>query len=188
MKLIKLGMASILTSGALFAGTFNVDKSHSNVGFKVKHMMISNVVGNFKEFSGTIDYDEKTNTLNSISGKVLVASINTENKKRDKHLREDDFFSTEKYPNIVFESIKINGDELIGKFTLKGITKEVKFELENNGVIKDPWGNTRVGLSLEGKINRKDYGLTYNKVLEAGGVAVGDKIKLIIDIEGVLQK
>lgn len=188
MKLFKLGLASILATTTLLAGTFNVDKSHSNVGFKVKHMMISNVVGNFKEFKGTIEYDEKTKTLQAISGTVEVSSINTENEKRDKHLKADDFFAASKYPQIKFESIKVAGDELVGKLTMRGVTKEVKFDLENNGVIKDPWGNTRVGLTLEAKVNRKDYGLTYNKILEAGGVAVGDKVKLIIDLEGILKK
>lgn len=188
MKLIKLGLATLLASGVLFAGTFNIDKTHSNVGFKVKHLMISNVTGNFKEFSGTIEYDEKTKTLQSISGKVAVASINTENAKRDGHLRADDFFAAKEYPYITFESTKIEGDEVIGKFTLRGVTKEVKFELENNGTIVDNRGNTKVGLSLEGKINRKDYGVKYNKVLEAGGVAVGDKIKLTIDLEALLKK
>lgn len=188
MKLIKLGLATLLATGVLFAGTFNIDKAHSNVGFKVKHLMISNVTGNFKEFSGTIEYDEKTKTLQSISGKVEVASINTENAKRDGHLRSDDFFAAKEYPYITFESTKIEGDEVIGKFTLRGVTKEVKFELENNGTIVDNKGNTKVGLSLEGKINRKDYGVKYNKVLEVGGVAVGDKIKLTIDLEAVLKK
>lgn len=188
MKLIKLGLASLIASSALFAGTFNIDKSHSNVGFKVKHMMVSNVVGNFNEFSGTIDYDEKTNTLNSIVGTVEVASINTENAKRDGHLRADDFFAAEKYPQITFKSTKIEGDKVIGDFTLRGVTKQVEFELENNGTIVNHRGKTIVGLSLEGKINRKDYGVRYNRVLEAGGLAVGDKVKLIIDLEGVLKK
>lgn len=187
MKLIRLGLATLLASGALYAATFNVDKSHSNVGFKVKHMMVSNVVGNFKDFSGTIEYDEKTKTLKSINGIVAVASINTENAKRDKHLRADDFFAAEQFPQIKFESTKIDGDELIGKFTLRGVTKEVKFELENNGTIVNHRGKTVVGLSLYGKINRKDYGVRYNKVLETGGLAVGDTVRLIIDIEGVKQ-
>jgi len=188
MKLIKLGLATLLASGALFAGTFNVDKAHSNIGFKVKHMMVSNVVGNFKDFSGTIEYDEKTKTLKSISGTVAVASINTENEKRDNHLRADDFFAAKEFPNITFESTKIEGNEVTGNFTLRGVTKELTFDLENNGTIVDHRGNTRVGLSLEGKINRKDFGVKYNKILEAGGVAVGDKVKLIIDLEGVLKK
>lgn len=187
MKLIKLGLMTLLATGALYAGTFNIDKSHSNVGFKVKHLMISNVSGNFKAFSGTINYDEKTNTLKSISGKVEVSSINTENEKRDAHLKADDFFAADKYPYITFESTEIKGDEVIGKFTLRGVTKEVKFELENNGTIKDQRGNTKIGLSLYGKINRKDYGVMYNKVLEAGGVAVGDTVRLTIDLEAVLK-
>lgn len=188
MKLIKIGMLSLLTSAALYAGTFNIDKSHSNVGFKVKHLMITNVVGKFDKFSGTIEYDETTKTLKSISGKVEVDSINTENEKRDNHLKEDDFLAAKKFPYITFESSKVEGDKVIGKFTLRGVTKEVEFELENNGTIKDQRGNTKVGLSLYGKINRKDYGVVYNKVLEAGGVAVGEIIKLSIDLEGNLQK
>lgn len=188
MKLFKLVLASILATTALLAGTFNVDKSHSHVGFNVKHMMISNVVGNFKEFEGTINYDEKTKTLHALNGTVKVSSINTENAKRDKHLKEDDFFAISKYPQIKFESVKVQGEELLGKLTIRGVTKEVKFDLENNGVIKDSWGNTRVSLSLEAKINRKDYGLTYNKILEAGGVAISDKVKLIINLEGILKK
>ena len=188
MKLIKLGLATLLTTGALFAGTFTIERSHSNVGFKVKHLMISNVVGNFDKFTGTIEYDEKTKTLQSISGKVEVASINTDNAKRDGHLKADDFFAADEYPYITFESTKIQGDEVTGKFTLRGVTKEVKFELENNGTIKDHRGNTKVGLSLYGKINRKDYGVKYNKILEAGGLAVGDTVKLSIDIEAVLKK
>ncbi len=188
MKLIKLSLATLLATGALYAGTFNIDKSHSNVGFKVKHLMISNVSRNFNAFTGTLDYDEKTKTLNSISGKVEVASINTENEKRDEHLRADDFFAAEQFPYITFESTEIKDDEVIGKFTLRGVTKEVKFELENNGTIIDHRGNTKVGLSLYGKINRKDYGVRYNKVLEAGGVAVGDTVRLTIDLEAVLKK
>ena len=188
MKLIKLGLATLLATGVLYAGTFNIDKSHSNVGFKVKHLMISNVSGNFNAFTGTVNYDEKTKTLESISGKVEVSSINTENEKRDAHLKADDFFAADKYPYITFESTEIKGDEVIGKFTLRGVTKEVKFELENNGTIVDQRGNTKVGLSLYGKINRKDYGVMYNKVLETGGVAVGDTVKLTIDLEAVLKK
>ena len=188
MKLLKLGLATLLASSALYAASFNVDKSHSNIGFKVKHMMVSNVVGNFKDFSGTIEYDEKTKTLKSLVGNIAVSSINTENTKRDNHLKADDFFAAKQFPNITFKSTKIDGEEIIGELTLRGITKEVSFELENNGTIIDPRGNTRVGLSLEGKINRKDFGVKYNKILEVGGVAVGDKVKLIIDLEGIKKK
>jgi len=188
MKLVKLGLASVFASSALFAGTYNVDTSHSNIGFKVKHMMISNVIGKFDKFNGTFEYDEKTNTLKSMSGVVKVDSINTENEKRDKHLKADDFFNAEKYPNLTFELKKVEDDEAHGVLTIRDISKNVIFDLENNGDIKDPWGNTRVGLELSGKINRSDFGLKYNSLLETGGAIVGDKIKLDIQIEGILAK
>jgi len=188
MKFTKLTLTSLLTASALFAGTYNVDASHSNIGFKVKHLMISNVSGKFDKFNGTFDYDEKTKTLTSLTGNIEAASINTENEKRDAHLKSADFFEVKKYPNLTFKLDKISGDSAFGKLTIHGITKDVKLDFENNGSIVDPWGNTRVGLALSGKINRKDFGLTWNKALEVGGVVVGDKIKLDIELEGILAK
>jgi len=188
MKIVKLGLISILTAGALFAGTYNVDQSHSNVGFKVKHLMISNVTGKFDNFNGSFEYDEKTNTLKSLVGKVDATSINTENKKRDGHLKSADFFDTANYPELTFTLEKVDGDIAYGKLTIRGVTKNVKLELENNGTVVDPWGNKRVGLELNGKINRKDFGLNWNKALEAGGVVVSETIKLNIELEGILAK
>ena len=188
MKIVKLGLASVLATSTLFGGTYKVDTSHSNVGFKVKHMMISNVIGKFDKFNGTFEYDEKSNTLKSMSGTVEIASINTENEKRDKHLKADDFFNAKKYPNLTFKLQKVEDDEAHGVLTIRDISKNVTFDLENNGDIKDPWGNTRVGLELTGKINRSDYGLKYNSLLETGGAIVADKVKLNIQIEGILAK
>lgn len=189
MKLVKLGIASLLTASALFGATFNVDKSHSNIGFKVKHMMISNVTGQFDNFKGSFNYDEKTNVLKSLEGSVEVASINTANEKRDKHLRASDFFAADEFPQITFVLNKVEGDKAFGKLTMRGVTKDVELEVETSGMtIKDPWGNTRVGLTLEGKVNRFDYGIKYNSILEAGGVAVGEEVKLIIEIEGIMAK
>lgn len=188
MKLFKLGLTSILAAGALYAGTYNIDKSHSNVGFKVKHMMISNVTGKFDNFSGSFEYDEKTKTLKTLKGEIKVKSINTDNEKRDGHLKASDFFAAGKYPNITFELNKISGDYAYGKLTMRGVTKDVRLDFENNGMIKDPWGNTRVGLALSGKVNRYDYGIKYNSILEAGGVAVGEVVKLDIELEGILSK
>lgn len=188
MKFLKLGLASVLASGALFAGNYNVDASHSNIGFKVKHMMISNVKGTFDKFTGKFEYDEKTNSLKSFNGEIEVASINTRDKKRDAHLKAEELFNVAKYPNIIFALNRVDGDYAYGKLTMHGVTKDVKLDFENNGMVKDPWGNTRVGLALSGKLNRKDYGITWNKVLEAGGVAVGETVKLDIEIEGVLAK
>ena len=188
MKLIKLGLSSILAAGALYAGTYNVDTAHSNVGFKVKHMMISNVVGKFDKFSGSFEYDEKTNTLKSLSSIVEVSSINTENEKRDGHLKASDFFAVSEYPEITFHLSKVKDDKAYGVLTMRGVSKDVVLDLENNGTVKDPWGNTRVGLELTGKVNRMDYGIKYNSILEAGGVAVSEIVKLDIQIEGILAK
>lgn len=189
MKLVKLGLVSLLAAGALFGGTYNVDKSHSNVGFKVKHMMISNVTGKFDNFSGSFVYDEKTNTLKSLNGTVEVKSVNTANEKRDGHLKASDFFAADKYPEITFVLNEVKGDKAYGKLTMRGVTKDVELDLETSGTtIKDPWGNTRVGLTLEAKVNRMDYGIKYNSVLEAGGVAVGEEVKLNIELEGILAK
>ena len=188
MKLIKLGLATLLTTGALFAGTYNVDTTHSYVSFKVKHMMISNVKGKFDKFSGSFEYDEKTNTLKSLTGTVEVSSINTENTKRDNHLRSSDFFAATEHPQITFKLEKVDGDTAYGKLTMRGVTKDVKLDFENNGSVKDPWGNTRVGLALSGKVNRYDYGIKYNSLLEAGGVTIGEKVKIEIELEGILAK
>jgi len=188
MDLKKLLLASTVLVSSLFAGTYNIDKSHSSVAFKVKHMMISNVKGTFDQFKGSFEYDEKANMLKSLDGVIEVASINTANEKRDKHLRADDIFDAKKYPKITFKLDKVDGDMAYGELTMKGVTKKVKLDYEAGGSIVNPWGKKVAGFSLSGKINRSDYGITWNKVLEAGGVAVSDSIKLEIDIEGVLKK
>ena len=188
MKLIKLGLTSILAGGVLFAGTYNVDPDHSHIGFKVKHMMISNVNGKFGKFNGTFEYDEKTKKVKSLNGSVEVTSINTDNVKRDEHLRTSDFFAAAEYPKMTFVLEKVEGDAAYGKLTMRGVSKDVKLEFENNGMVKDPWGNTRVGLALSGKVNRLDYGIKYNEILEAGGVAVGETVKINVEIEGILSR
>lgn len=188
MKIIKLGLISILATGALYAGTYKVDTAHSHVGFKVKHMMVSNVKGNFEKFEGVIEYDEASKTLKALKGTIDVASINTANEKRDTHLKAEDMFNAAKYPTITFEVIKVEEENVYGNLTMHGVTKEVKLELEESGLGEDAWGNQKVGLSIEGKINRKDFGITWNKLLEAGGVAVSDEVKLELELAGVLQK
>lgn len=187
-KISAMVVIALLGSASLFAGQYDIDTSHSNVGFKVKHMMISDVTGKFDKFNGTFEYDEKTKTLKSLSGNIQVASINTANEKRDGHLKSSELFDAQKYPEIMFTLDKIKGDAAYGKLTMHGVTKNIVLDLENNGIIKDPWGNQRVGLGLSGKLNRKDYGITWNTVLEAGGVAVGEVVKLDIQLEGILAK
>ncbi|KIM12345.1 MAG: hypothetical protein KU38_05610 [Sulfurovum sp. FS08-3] len=187
MKRLTLWVA-LLFSASLWAGNYTVDASHSNVGFKIKHLMISNVKGGFDRFEGVFEYDEKSKTLKSMEGNISVDSINTANAKRDDHLKNEDFFDVKKYPHIAFKLTKVEGDKVTGTLTMHGVSKEITLELENNGVIQDPWGNTRVGLSLSGTINRYDFGLKYNKVLEAGGLTIGEEVKLEIELEGILDK
>ena len=187
MKILKLSLVSLAVSTALFAGTYNVDASHTNAGFTVKHMMITNVTGKFNDVAGAFEFDE-TNTLKSINGEIVVASINTANEKRDEHLKAEEMFDVAKFPKITFKSTKIEKDAVYGDFTMKGVTKYIKLDLETTSVIKDPWGKQRTGFSLNGKIKRSDFGIVWNKALETGGVAVSDDVKLAIDIEGVLAQ
>ena len=178
----------VAMAGTLFAGTYNLDKSHSHVSFKVKHMMISTVEGQFDKFNGNFVYDEKTKTLISINGTVDANSIDTKVAKRDTDLRSANFFDVTKYPILTFTSTQIKGDKVYGKLTMHGVTKEVIFNLDIAGTITDPWGNIRTGLSLSGSVDRRDYGLKWNKIIEAGGVLVGDKVKIDIGAEGIKTK
>ena len=177
----------LLLSTSLIASTFGIDKSHSNVGFKVKHMMISTVTGSLDKFTAEIEYDTKTNKFTKLKGIVDVNSINTDNEKRDGHLKSPDFFDVAKYPNIVFEMTKQSGDKIYGKLTMHGVTKDVVLNLDLGGVIEDPWGNTRLGFSLSGSVDRTEYGVLWNKTLDKGGLTVGNDVKLIIDIEAIAE-
>lgn len=182
-------MAALLLSGSyLFGAEYTVDKAHTSVGFKVRHLMITNVRGSFKEFSGTADFDTKSMAFNALEATVDVKSIDTGIEKRDKHLRSEDFFFADKHPQLKFSmtGYKADGDEgkMSGNLTMRGITKPVEMEVEIVGVQKDFNGQTRVGFSMEGKVNREDFGLTWNRALETGGVVVGDTVT--IEIEGQL--
>jgi len=190
MKLLtSILAASALTFSLANATPHTLDASHTEVGFSVKHLMITNVKGEFKAFDAEVDFDHKTKTFNKLSAVIESKSVDTGNEKRDTHLKSGDFFLTEKYPLITFnmKSYKADGDEgvMVGDLTIRGITKEVKLDVEDLGTIKDFQGNNRVGFTLKGKINRLDYDLKWNKALEFGGFAVGDKIKLEIEIEAV---
>lgn len=188
MSFKKIVLASSLLVSALVAGEYSVDQSHSSVAFKVKHMMISNVKGSFDKFSGKFEYDEKSNTLKSLNAEIKVASINTANKKRDDHLKSDEIFSAKKHPTIVFKLDSVKGDTAYGKLTMKGVTKNVELDYEAGGAAIDGWGNHIAAFSLSGKLKRSDYGIKWNKVLEAGGVAVSDSVKLEIEVEGTQKK
>jgi polyisoprenoid-binding protein YceI len=175
----------VFSASSLMGQTFKVDPSHSEIGFKVKHLMISNVKGNFSKFSGSYELDK--GKLTSLVGEVEVATIDTGIEKRDNHLRSEDFFYAKKYPKMTFKMTKFSGDSVTGELTIRGVTKTLSFDAELSGTVKDPWGNVRSAMTLEGKINRMDYGLQWNKALEAGGVVVGDTVKMEIELEGIAQ-
>ena len=170
---------------------WTIDPTHSEVGFKVKHMMFTNVKGLFNDYSADIDFNENLNDAN-LQFEAKINSIFTNNADRDNHLKSADFFDAEQYPTLNFKSTNIQGNgseyEITGDLTIKGITKPVTLNAEFSGLMTDPWGNTKVGLNLDGKINRKDFGLTYNAALETGGVLVGEDVKLNAEIQLVEQK
>ncbi len=165
-----------------------VDTAHSEVGFSVKHMMISKVKGSFTSYEATVEANEADLQGALIDFKIDVASINTNNTDRDNHLRSADFFDAEQFPYITFKANDIvkKGDEyeLTGDLTMKGVTRPTTFEVEYGGKGTNPWGVEVVAFSVEGKVNRKDFGLTWNQALETGGVMVGEDIKIMLELEG----
>jgi len=169
--------------------TWKLDPAHSSAEFKVKHMMISNVKGTFTGLSGTLQLDETDRTHSSVEASIDVATLNTGDAQRDGHLKSADFFDTEKFPTITFKSTNIDSAggpdyEVTGDLTIHGVTKSVVFAVEDLSTpAKDPWGNQRIGLSASTKINRKDFGLTWNSALESGGVLVGEAISISLEVQ-----
>ena len=171
--------------------TWNLDPVHSVAEFKVKHMMISNVKGQFTGISGTLTYDAANPANSKVEASIDASTINTRDAQRDAHLKSADFFEVEKFPTLQFRSttVKAKGDDelaVTGDLTIHGITREVVFNVEGpTAPATDPWGNTRIGLSAVTKINRKDYGLTWNAALETGGILVGEEVTITLDIQFV---
>lgn len=162
---------------------WNIDNTHSEIAFKVKHMMISTVTGHFEDFEATAKSDGDNFNNASFEFRAKTNSINTKNKDRDTHLRSDDFFSSEKFPEIKFVSKSFNGEKLVGDLTIKDVTKEITLDAELNGIAVDPYGQTKAGFEINGEISRKDFGLTWNSVTEAGSIVVSDKVKMVVDIQ-----
>jgi polyisoprenoid-binding protein YceI len=173
------------------AGTYAIDASHTTVGFVAKHLMVSKTRGRFEDVAGTITFGEDP-LATAVDVTVQMASITTGNEQRDGHLKSPDFFNLDEHPTMTFVSTAIRhegGDEfvLVGDLTIKGITKSIELETEFEGVAKDPWGGDRVGFSAKGEIDREDFDVSWNVALEAGGVLVGKKIKIELDVEAVRQ-
>jgi polyisoprenoid-binding protein YceI len=182
---------SALATSEVAVSTWNIDPAHSVAEFKVKHMMISNVKGQFAKISGKLTLDEADVTKSYVEASIDAASINTREEQRDAHLKSPDFFHVEQHPTLSFKSAQIaqKGDgelAVTGDLTIRGVTRKVVFTVEGpTAPGKDPWGNTRIGVSATTKINRKDFGLTWNAALEAGGILVGDEVTITLDLQFV---
>ena len=167
--------------------TFNIDKSHSDVTFQVRHL-ITRVSGRFSDYSGTIEFDADNPSQSKVAFTIQAASIDTAEAKRDEHLRSDDFFSAEKFPTLSFRSTKISprgGDvyDVEGDLTIRDVTRRIVLPVTHLGTAKDPWGNEKLAFEAETKINRKDFGLNWNAALETGGFLVGDEVKISIQVQ-----
>lgn len=174
------------------AKTYEIDPAHSAVSFRVGHLMIGKVTGRFGKFSGSVDYEKDRPKTWSAAASIDSASIDTSLPDRDKHLRSADFLDVEKFPSIEFKTVRVESKggktKLIGDLTLHGVTKRLALDLDVAGLAKDPWGGERLGATGTTKISRKDFGLTWNKALESGGVLVGDELQITLEIEGVAKK
>ena len=180
-----------VTGIAVGADSYIVDKTHALVGFTVRHLVINKVRGKFNDFTGTITYNEQDITKSALKGTIKVASIDTDNAKRDKHLRSPDFFDAANHPNITFVSKRVEQsgttNRLVGDVTIHGITKEIKIPFTITGKIKDPWGKMRIGFEAILRINRQDFGVAYSKVMDNGGLVVGNRVNIELIGEAVKQ-
>lgn len=170
-----------------------LDPTHSELGFKIKHLMISNVSGSLKDFKAEVEMDETDFTTAQINLTAEMTSITTNNEQRDSHLRTSDFFEVEKYPELKFRSTRVEKLDnenfaLHGELTLKGVTKPVALNVAYNGIAKDPWGGERAGFLVTGKINRSEWGVNFNSVLETGNVALGEEVKINGELQLVKQE
>lgn len=168
------------------ATKWTLDPTHSEITFKVKHMMISNVKGSFRTFTAEIDSEDEFFANAKTTATIQTDSVFTNNTDRDNHLKSAEFFNAESHPTITFESQNLN-NEVVGNLTINGITKPVTLDVDFGGINVDPWGNTKAGFSFEGKISRKEFGLNWNAALEAGGVMVSDDVKIAGELQFVKQ-
>lgn len=172
--------------------SYSIDTAHSSVNFAVRHMVVAKTRGRFTKFSGSFSFDAADPSKSTVSVTIDASSIDTHEPQRDGHLRSPDFLDADNHKEITFTSKRVegSGEELrvVGDLTIRGVTHEVTLDVEHHGGGKDPWGNEKTGFSAKTSINRKDYGLTWNQVLETGGVLVGEKIEIEIDVEAVKDK
>lgn len=166
---------------------WNIDTTHSEIGFKVKHMMISTVTGHLEDFEASIETEDDNFRDAKLTFSAQTDSINTKNEDRDTHLKSNDFFNSAQFPEVKFASKSFDGAKIVGDLTIRDITQEVSLEVDFNGIAVDPYGQTKAGFEIKGEINRKDFGLTWSAVTEAGSIVVSDKVKLVVDAQFVKQ-
>lgn len=194
LKNVTIAVLALLISASFTqAATYNIDPSHTEVSFKVKHLGLANVGGKFLDFSGVVEFDPENIQASKTKATIKVASIDTANQKRDDHLRSEDFFNAKKNPLITFESTEIKDVQgsnftVVGNLSINGIEKPVSLQMEHTGSAIDPWGNQRVGFQATTKINRKEFGLSWNKLLETGGLVVGEEVQVLIELEAIKDK
>lgn len=174
------------------AATYTVDNVHSQVHFKVAHLVIATVRGVFTDYTASIEADPAKKTVQNVEAVIQTASIDTRNQKRDDHLRSADFFDAANHPEMSFKSTRITGSgndiTVVGDLTIRGVTRPVELKGSFSGEARDPWGNTKAGFEATGKVNRQDFGLTWNKALETGGLLVGDEVEIGLEIEAARAK
>jgi polyisoprenoid-binding protein YceI len=191
MQVERINIMTTMAAPQVSVSTWNIDPTHSVAEFKVKHMMISNVKGQFPKVSGTLTLDEANHANSRVEATIDAASIETRDPQRDAHLKSPDFFHVEKFPTLTFKSTRVNrtgdGEATVeGDLTIHGVTRKAIFNVEGpTPPAKDPWGNTRIALSATTKINRKDFGLTWNTTLETGGILVGEEVTITLDVQFV---
>lgn len=166
---------------------WKLDPTHSEIEFKVKHMMISTVTGSFSEFDATAETEDDSFKNAEFAFNAKVDSIGTKNEDRDTHLKSDDFFNAEQFPQLTFKSKSFNGEKMVGDLTIRDVTKEITLDVDFNGIAVDPYGQTKAGLEATGTINRKDFNLSWSAVTEAGNIVVSDKVKLIANLQFIKQ-
>lgn len=185
--LLYSAIATSFVASSAFAAKYEIDKAHTHVSFTAPHLVVSKVKGRFHQVAGAFDFDETSMKLQDVNVTIKTASLNTEEADRDKHLKSPDFFDVTKFPDMTFKSTKVEyekgqPEKVEGELTIRGITKKVTLEVDYKGAVTDPWGNRVVAFDAETKVNRKDFGMTWNKAMDKGGFVVGDDIK--IEIEG----
>ncbi|MDR4493650.1 MAG: YceI family protein [Nitrospirales bacterium] len=189
--LVSVGIGSAQKAVAEMS-KWNVDHDHSTIGFQVAHMVVSKTNGKFTEYTGVVEMDPEAMEFESIEAMIQTESVTTDHQKRDEHLRSPDFFDVKAFPTMTYKMKSYKKTEenytAVGELTLLGVTKEITLEGSFNGVAQDPWGNTRAGFTAEGTINRKDFGMKFSKLLDNGGLVVGDEVTIKLEIEVIKEK